>query len=288
MTNTKQEPDADLVEQSTPPVRESSTDDYPPGLVSFEPQSLVQVPAPTSQADRLIELAIQNGADVQRLDQLLALKERYDKEEARKAYTQAMANFKSENISIKKDRTVSFPHTDGQGKTTYKHASLGNIIGIAVPALARHGLSHRWDCKREADRIEVRCVMTHSAGHSQETDWWPGPLDSSGKKNAIQQAASTVTYLERYTFLMITGLAVEEQDDDGSQGGGVEEVELITEDQQNEIHAMIVDNQLDMDVFLRWLANTAIRAARIQDIPADHFDKVVKKIKDTIKAQNES
>jgi hypothetical protein len=39
------------------------------------------------------------------------------------------------------------------------------------------------------------------------------PPDDSGKKNPIQQIASTVSYLERYTLFAITGLAPQEDDD---------------------------------------------------------------------------
>lgn len=242
---------------------------------------------PVNQADRLIELAITSNVDADRLDKLLALKERYEKEEARKVYTQAMANFKAEGITITKDKTVRFPHKDGPGETSYSHASLGNIVAIAVPALARQGLSHRWEAKREDDRIMVRCIMTHAAGHSEATEWWPGPLDSSGKKNPIQQAASTVTYLERYTFLMITGLAVEDQDDDGAASGEPpESVKLISEDQVNTLHSKITGAELDMDATLRWLSTSAAKAGRLEDIPVNMFDIVNKKIDAAVKAKD--
>jgi hypothetical protein len=60
--------------------------------------------------------------------------------------------------------------------------------------------------------------------------------DESGKKNAIQQVASTNTYLQRYTFLAITGLATKGQDDDGAafdkgdgddEAGGLAEATLV-------------------------------------------------------------
>ena len=63
-------------------------------------------------------------------------------------------------------------------------------------------------------------------GHSESVTL-SAPPDDSGKKNNIQQIASTVTYLERYTLLAATGTAVKEQDDDGSASGMSEE--LITD-----------------------------------------------------------
>jgi len=42
----------------------------------------------------------------------------------------------------------------------------------------------------------------------------------SGNKNPIQAIASTVSYLERYTLLAITGLTTKDMDDDGKNAGG--------------------------------------------------------------------
>ena len=59
----------------------------------------------------------------------------------------------------------------------------------------------------------VTCKITHELGHSEETSL-SAPADSSGSKNAIQAIGSTITYLQRYTLLALTGLATHEQDDD--------------------------------------------------------------------------
>ena len=43
--------------------------------------------------------------------------------------------------------------------------------------------------------------------------------EDSGTKNNIQAMGSSITYLERYTLFAATGLASEEQDDDGAGSG---------------------------------------------------------------------
>lgn len=48
-----------------------------------------------------------------------------------------------------------------------------------------------------------------------------GPPDTGGAKNAIQARASTVSYLERYTFKAVAGVA-EGGDDDGQGGAGAD------------------------------------------------------------------
>ncbi|WP_080398455.1 ERF family protein [Burkholderia pseudomallei] len=54
-------------------------------------------------------------------------------------------------------------------------------------------------------------------GHSKMVTMSGAP-DNSGKKNAIQQAASTITYLQRYTLLAATGMSTKDDDDDGAGG----------------------------------------------------------------------
>jgi hypothetical protein len=81
-------------------------------------------------------------------------------------------------------------------------------------SLADHGLSHRWETEQKDNLIRVTCILTHALGHSERVVLEARP-DDSGKKNAIQQVGSTVTYLQRYTLLAITGMATTDQDDDG-------------------------------------------------------------------------
>ena len=66
-----------------------------------------------TQTDRFVEMALQSG-DMEKLEKMLDLKVRFDKEEARKSFTSALAKFKSEDIVIIKDREVSFPSQDKQ------------------------------------------------------------------------------------------------------------------------------------------------------------------------------
>jgi hypothetical protein len=225
--------------------------------------------APVNQTDRLIELAITSNASPEYLDKLLDLKMKHDKEEARKAYTLALSKFKGNTIRIFKDKAVSF------NDVKYSHATLGNIINVAVPFMSDCGLSHRWITEQDAGAITVTCVLTHASGHSESTKLTAAP-DDSGKKNKIQQIASTITYLERYTFLAITGLAVEEQDDDGN-GAGNKPVDRITEDQAKQIHARITDNDLNMELFLKFL-KTKMKIDGIDNIPVKAFADIMKDI----------
>jgi hypothetical protein len=58
--------------------------------------------------------------------------------------------------------------------------------------------------------MEVTCILRHELGHS-ETASMGGKPDVGGAKSPIQARASTKSYLERYTFMAVTGQAASGQ-----------------------------------------------------------------------------
>ena len=158
----------------------------------------------------LIAAAVSQNTDLDKLEKLLQLQERWESNEAKKAYHKAMVAFKANPPKIEKDKKVSF--ATNKGKTEYSHASLANVTDKISKALSEQGLSASWRTKQNGQVI-VTCQITHEMGHSEETSL-SAPSDTSGVKNPIQAIASTISYLERYTLLALTGLATSEMDDD--------------------------------------------------------------------------
>jgi hypothetical protein len=195
----------------------------------------------TGAPSDLIKTAIASNADLDKLEKLLTLQERWEANEARKAYHKAMAQFKADPPKIDKDKTVAY------GNTRYNHASLANVTDKIGSALSKYGLSASWTTKQNG-AILVTCRITHVNGHSEETTL-SAAADSSGAKNSIQAIGSTITYLERYTLLALTGLATYEQDDDGK----VSESEFITEEQEVILQDNIVASGAALEKFLKYM-----------------------------------
>lgn len=172
-----------------------------------------EVTAPEANPMAMIARAVAQGWEPDRLKQLMDLQERWEANEARKAFVAAMAAFKSDPPAIFKAKKVDIP-----GGAKFSHATLAQVCDAACAALAVHGLSHKWETAQNGDAITVTCVITHALGHSERTTLTASP-DDSGKKNSIQQIASTVTYLERYTLMAACGLAAKDMDDDGRGAG---------------------------------------------------------------------
>jgi hypothetical protein len=172
-----------------------------------QPQALV---AMDNSPGALLALAVQRGDDMERLKQLMDLQDRWEASEALKAYNRAFAAFKAEAIVLVRNKKVTAGPLQGKS-----YAELHAVVNTITEALSRHGLSAAWNItKDERDWLEVTCTLKHSGGHSESVSMG-GPPDTGGAKNKIQERASTVSYLERYTLKAITGLAEQDDDNDG-------------------------------------------------------------------------
>ena len=175
----------------------------------------------TRPMDILMDIMQRPDLDLDRLERMLALQERWEANAARNAFNAAFAAFKAESVMIVKNITV----TDGPLKGK-KYADLFAVVNTITPALSKHGLSASWKLtKDEPVWLEVTCTLRHAEGHA-ETVSMGGPPDAGGAKSAIQGRASSKSYLERYTLLAITGLASSDGDKDGqssAQAFGMDE-----------------------------------------------------------------
>lgn len=218
-------------------------------VATQQTRAVAATPSGTVAPADLLRYALENGADLDRLEKLMELQQRYEENEARKAYVAAMAEFKMNPPQIVKDKLVQF------SGTSYTHATLGNVTSAIVEGLAKHGFSHRWDTEQQGAQVVVTCILTHRKGHSERTTL-SAAKDDSGKKNNIQQVASAITYLQRYTLLAATGLATHDQVDDDGAGA-----ELDTRLADNWI-ARVNAAPTDADVLKVWeLGIVAIQAA---------------------------
>ena len=161
----------------------------------------------------LINLALDKGLDIDKLSKLFDLQERWEKKESEKAFFSAFANFQRTCPKIKKSKKVNFSLKDG-GFVNYSYAPLSEITEQIKEPLSSNGLSYRWEFKDEKDLIICTCIVSHLDGHSKESIMSSGK-DDSGKKNQIQQSASTHTYLQRYTLIGALGLSSADDDIDG-------------------------------------------------------------------------
>jgi hypothetical protein len=218
-----------------------------------DPQ-LQSVPALVTPMD-MLDRAITSGADITILEKLMGLQERYEKNQARKDFDAAVAAAKAEIPPIIRNR---------EGHGSRKYADFAAIAKVVDPIISRHGLTYRFRTQQD-ERIHVTCVLSHRAGHYEETTL-SGPADASGSKNAIQAIGSTLSYLQRYSLVQMLGLAATDDDDGKAAGGGG----TITDEQSETIKNLIGETKTDINKFLQWAG-----AESVSDIASAKYNDAI-------------
>lgn len=199
----------------------------------------------------MLEKAVSQNASVDVLEKLMGLQERWEKNQARKLFDEAVAQAKAEIPPIVRNKT---------GHNSKMYVDFSAIAKVVDPIITKHGLSYRFTAE-QGDRINVTCVLSHRAGHFEKTTL-SGPADTTGNKNAIQAIGSTLTYLQRYSLVQMLGLAAAD-DDDGKAGGAGE---TLSAQQIEEMQALIVEVAADIQKFCKHM-----KVEKIDDIPAKRF-----------------
>jgi hypothetical protein len=205
----------------------------------------------------MLNHAVSQGAGIEVLEKLMALQERWERNQARKAFDAALAAATAEIPVIAKNK---------QGHTG-KYADFAALARVVDPIISKHGLHYRFRTTQD-DRIRVTCILSHDAGHAEENSL-VGPADTSGSKNAIQAIGSTLTYLQRYTLSQALGLAASD-DDDGKAAGGSE---VISDEQAETLRALLTETRSNIDTFCKFF-----RVESVPDLPAARYAEAVKMI----------
>lgn len=244
------------------------------------PSSRLPVQSETAAVLSMIErVARDPSVEMSKMMQLMDWRKEMLAEQRRAGFDEAMAAAKSEIPVIRKNRRVGFD-TKGGDRTEYSHEDMGEIARTVDPILAKFGLSYRFRVSSDTNApVKVTCVVSHRDGHFEETTLTAG-RDDSGKKNAIQQVGSTITYLQRYTLKAALGLAAA-ADDDGRSSEKEEEEQYtpppgsISEDQAANIREALEGKGASQNAFIQWAAGKGFFADRkklISEIPAERYD----------------
>lgn len=231
-------------------------------LIAHEPTPL---PEATDAFVQMVERAAANPAvDVDKLERLLAMKERVEARAAEQAFNAAMTAAQAEMQPIVRDAK------NDDNKARY--ARLETVIGAINPIITRHGFSMSFGSEQSPidKHYRVTCIVAHSAGHSRpyHADI---PADMTGLKGSVNKTAthafgSTMSYGRRYLTLLIFNIALTNEDDDGNAAGG----STVTEEQVETLREKIIEYDADLPKFLGHL-----KVERLEDLPARNFGRAV-------------
>lgn len=189
----------------------NSTTDIAPLPLPATPTVATQ----SASVETFISQAIAANVPVETLERLFGLREKVKAEAAKEAYVRAMAIFQSECPVIKKTKKVL--NKDGRS-VRYQFAPLDSIVEQIKKPLAKATLSYRWETKNENGEIRAICIVTHSLGHSESSDF-AVPIDKEGYMTAPQKVAAALTFAKRYSLTNALGISTGDEDTDATTVG---------------------------------------------------------------------
>jgi hypothetical protein len=153
--------------------------------------------------------------DVDRLERLLAMKERMDAREAETAFNEA--------LTLAQEEIQPVARTTENTVTRSFYAKLEEVDAAIRPIYLRHGFSLSYSTVAPLVvgniRIECRCARgAHVERFYREAG--PDTLGPKGSptKTALHGSASTETFLKRYLACGIFNVVFKDMDDDGTSG----------------------------------------------------------------------
>ena len=173
----------------------------------------------------LLVIAMESGdKDIERLERLMAMDERYRESQERERQRQSVlsfrrdfAAFRGENVIIPKSK-----HVDRGRAGSFFQAEYDEVCRRLSVALSKHGFSFRHDQRfgvnEGAPWVWVTCFLEHRDGHA-ETLNLEGPPGDLSANTPVQNMQATASYLKRQSLLAITGTATAGEDDESKLRG---------------------------------------------------------------------
>lgn len=215
----------------------------------------------------VIERVAQNpDIDIAKMSALLDMQERIMNKNAEIAFNGDFSRMSMELPRIFKTKEVAFKNKEtGKMETAYSYEDIVDIDDAVRPILVKYGftLSFVTDV-RDGGGIIVKGILSHIGGHSRQTSF-PLALDTSGGKNNLQAAGSTMKYGIRYATKTLLNLIVVDKEPDTD---GIIPEAPISEERFNKIIELMNETNTDTEAFCKHLKIKAIR-----EMPNSMFQK---------------
>jgi len=239
--------------------------------VSKVPQNIT-TPNYAMVLDRLVR---DPAVPMDRVEKAMELIERQQQNEAKVAYSIAMAQAQQEMTTVSRDMT--------NPQTKSRYASLGAVDRAIRPIYSRHGLAPSFDTKPSTkgdNWIKIICELAHTSGYSREFSI-DMPADGIGAKGGAvmtktHATMAAATYGRRGLLKLIFNLA--EDDDDGNAADDAADQFFISDEQKAELTALIERSGRTVEK-----SCAAFRVDSLDVMPVSKFEYAKKLLQDIIK-----
>lgn len=159
----------------------------------------------TALMSMIERVCLSPDADIAKLEKMLDMQERVLDRNARQAFTADLASMQIELPRIAEN---------GKGHNSAKYALLEDINDAVRPVLNKFGFAVTFSIDQTDRNVTVVARLSHKMGFSEETRL-SLPLDTSGNKNPVQAAGSTISYGKRYAICALLNISTGEDCDGG-------------------------------------------------------------------------
>lgn len=186
--------------------------------VLHSPQTTTQgqvatLPQEATLLSVIARAAMDPNCDIEKMERLMAMKERIDAQEATTAFNAALSRVQA---------AMGRVSTDAVNKQTGSmYATYGNLDRALRPIYTAEGFSLSFGTEPAAEgKVGMVCYVSHSGGHTREYRA-EVPSDGKGAKGGdvmtkTHAFGSGTSYGMRYMLKMIFNVAIGEDDDDGN------------------------------------------------------------------------
>jgi hypothetical protein len=219
------------------------------------------LPAPQDETTQFVSMIERAARDPQinidKLERLLAMKERQELRVAEQAFNEAMSKAQAEMRPVAADLHNS--------QTRSRYASYAALDRAMRPIYTKHGLSLSFDTEAAGEGyITVICLVS-SGGYTRRYSV-PMPADGKGAKGGdvmtkTHAVGAAMTYGQRYLLKMIFNIAIGDDNDGNTPQGS------ITDEQVKVLRGLITETGANIDKFLAWAG-----VESLPDMPAGKFE----------------
>lgn len=232
-------------------------------------QTALQTAPPPSDPlspPEMISAAIKQGMNMVDLKQLFDMQERWETQQAAKAFSAALCGFQSEMPTIFKRRTATVKTSSG-GEYQYKFESFDDVMREAAPVLAKWGIVVTFNTEQLENPPRLKILVRIRVGSFFEDKSFSCPVPTDVKVSEPQKFGQALSYAKRYALKAALNIVSTDTEDNDAQ----DLFEFITKEQAAQIKGLIEDTGADMERFLKWAGGIE----SVEEMKAATFAKAV-------------
>jgi hypothetical protein len=215
--------------------------------------------APVQDASSIMAAIVRVASDPNfnpdTLERLYSLHERECGRQAKAQYAEALAAMQPHLPVVGRNGTIVIKKQGTQEVVQSTPYTLWEDVNEAIrPQMAEHGFALSFRIGKEADRVVVTGILSHKAGHQEESTL-SLPLDTTGSKNNVQAIGSSVSYGKRYVAMAMLNITSRGEDDDGK---AADPNFLISNDELDDLNALMDEVGADRTRFLNFMKIDAL------------------------------